>query len=189
MIPTEGSNQYYTSDGINMINVDLLNPLGYFANYVITIESPVFPSLEEAIGDEPNFTLPDFLLWCPTLAPHFVDKEDSSLYNLFMAFLAVAKMKVKWLVIQEEKTWKRLIALYIGHYMEVNIRAIKDEENRFSLVEETPKGKDGEHRHFAYQVGRELFNDFRVTVYGSQFWFEYEPYGRFVSGLWGSLLP
>lgn len=187
--PTSGSNTYYTLDGLNTINLELLNPLGYFANYAITIESPVFPSLEELIGNEPKFTLPDFLTWCPTMQDHFTDKENSSLYNLFMAFLNIAKIKVRWLVIQDEKTWKRLVALYIGHYMEVNIRAIKDEENRLSLAPEIRKGKDEEFRHLEYKVGNEVFKDFRATVYGSQFWFEYEPFGRFVGGLWGVTLP
>lgn len=185
MIPTEGCNQYYTTDGLNTINLNLLNPLGYFANYVVTIESPVFPSYEETIGQEPNFGLGDFLLWCPPFEEYFQDGKDSSLYNLFMAFLAIAKIKVRWTVIAEEKTWKRLIALYIGHYLEINIRAIKDEENKLSLSKETPGNK--ETRHLEYEVGKEVFKDFRATIYGSQFWFEYEPYGKFASGLWGTL--
>lgn len=186
--PTEGWNQYYTLDGLNTINLDLLNPLGYFANYAITIEAPTFPSLEETIGDEPNFTLADFLLWCPPFEDYFSDEESSSLYNLFMAFLAIAKYKVRWGIIQEEIIWKRLVALYIGHYMEINIRAIKDEENRLSLNAEAPKGKDGEYRHLEYVVGKELYDEFRVTIYGKQFWHEYEPFGRFVAGLWGTTI-
>mgnify|MGYP001078843448 CR=1 FL=1 len=179
--PTDGYNQYYTADGLNAINLSLLNPLGYFANYVVTIESPVFPTLEETLGDAPNFTLADFLVWCQTFQEYFQDEENSSLYNLFMAFLAIAKIKVKWEIIQEEYTWKRMIALYIGHYMEINIKAIKDEENRLSLANETST----ETRHLEYEVGGEVFKDFRATIYGTQFWYEYEPFGRFVSGLWG----
>ncbi len=183
-IPTQGLNTYYTMDGLNTINLNLLDPLGYFANYAITIESPVFETLLESLGDEPNFTLPDFLLWCPTFQDFFQDEENSSLYNLLVAFLNIAKIKVKWTLIQDEKTWKRLVALYIGHYMELNIRAIKDEENRLSLVAGTPQAK--ETRHLEYEVGNEVFKDMRATIYGSQFWFEYEPYGRFLSGFWGT---
>ena len=181
-IPTEGANVYYTLDGLNTINLDLLNPMGYFANYAITIEAPLFESLEETIGAEPNFSLPDFLLWCPTFQEHFIDEENSSLYNLFVAFLQIAKIKVKWTLIEEQYTWKRLIALYIGHYMELNIRAIKDEENKLSLVKDNPKKE--EERHLEYEVGNEVFKDFRATIYGSMFWFEYEPFGRFV--IWGT---
>ena len=187
-IPTSGSSTYYTLDGLNTINLELLNPLGYFANYAITIESPVFESLAESIGAEPKFTLPDFLEWCQPFQEFMQDEENSSLYNLFMAFLNIAKIKVRWEIIQTEYIWKRLIALYIGHYMEINIRAIKDEENRLSLVAETPQGKDGETRHLAFVVGNEVFKDFRATIYGSQFWYEYEPYGRFVGGLWGTTI-
>lgn len=185
-IPTVPNNTYYTLDGLNTINLELLNPLGYFANYAITIESPVFESMTTALGDAPKFTLPDFILWCPPFQEFMQDEESSSLYNIFMAFLNVAKMKVKWEIIQEENTWKRLIALYIGHYMEINIRAIKDEENRLSLVKETPNSK--ETRRLEYEVGNEVFKDFRATIYGSQFWHEYEPYGRFVAGLWGTTI-
>jgi hypothetical protein len=185
-IPTVGNNTYYTLDGLNTINLELLNPLGYFANYAITIESPVYESTIAAIGAEPNFTLPDFLLWCPPFQEFFQDEEDSSLYNLYAAFLNVAKIKVRWTVVQDSKTWKRLIALYIGHYMEINIRAIKDEENRLSLVADNPKKE--ETRHLEYVVGNEVFKDLRATMYGSQFWYEYEPYGRFVAGLWGTTI-
>ena len=184
-IPTENTT-YYTLDGLNTINLELLNPLGYFANYAITIESPVLESLAESIGDEPNFTLADFILWCPPFQEFMQDEENSSLYNLFMAFLNIAKIKVRWEIIQTEYTWKRLIALYIGHYMEINIRAIKDEENRLSLVAGTPGAE--ETRHLAFVVGNEVFKDFRATIYGSQFWYEYEPYGRFVGGLWGTAI-
>jgi len=185
-IPTEGNNTYYTLDGLNTINLELLNPLGYFANYAITIESPVYESTVATIGEEPSFTLADLILWCPPFQEFMQDEENSSLYNLFMAFLNVAKIKVRWTIVQDEYTWKRLIALYIGHYMEINIRAIKDEENRLSLVAETPQSK--ETRHLAYEVGNEIFKDFRTTIYGSQFWMEYEPYGRFVAGLWGTTI-
>ena len=74
-----------------------------------------------------------------------------------------------------------------GHYMEINIRAIKDEENRLSMVAEKPLGKDGEHRHLEYKVGNEVFKDFRATVYGTQFWFMFEPYFR-LSDLWGTTI-
>ena len=184
--PTEGNNTYYTLDGLNTINVDLLNPLGYFANYAVTIEAPIYESLLTSLGDAPKFTLADLILWCPPFQEFMQDEEDSSLYNLFMAFLNLAKIKVKWTVIQDENTWKRLIALYIGHYMEINIRAIKDEENRLSLVAGTPG--TSETRHLEYTVGNEVFKDLRATIYGSQFWYEYEPYGRFVAGLWGTTI-
>lgn len=180
------SNQYYTLDGLNTINLELLNPLGYFAQYAITIETPTYEDLTETLGDEPNFTLADFLLWCVPFQEYFQDEENSSLYNLFVAFMNIAKIKVRWSIIQDEKVWKRLIALYIGHYMEINIRAIKDEENRLSLDRETPNPT--ETRHLEYEVGNEVFKDFRATIYGSQFWFEYEPYGRFVGGLWGTTI-
>jgi len=186
-IPDEGNNTYYTLDGLNTINLGLLNPMGYFANYAITIESPVYESLVASIGNEPKFTLSDFLLWCPPFQEFFQDEENSSLYNLFMAFLNIAKIKVKWEIVQDKTTWKRLIALYIGHYMEINIRAIKDEENKLSLVADNDERKE-ETRHLEYVVGNEVFKDFRATIYGSQFWYEYEPYGRFVSGLWGTTI-
>jgi hypothetical protein len=183
-IPTEGST-YYTLDGLNTINLSLLNPLGYFANYAITITAPVYADLAATLGDEPNFTLADLLLWCQPFQEFMQDEESSSLYNLFMAFLNIAKIKVKWEIIQEETIWKRLIALYIGHYMEINIRAIKDEENKLSLIADNDERKE-ETRHLEYTVGSEIFKDLRATIYGSQFWYEYEPYGRFVGGLWGT---
>ena len=173
-------------DGLNTINLDLLNPLGYFANYAITIEAPTYESLATLLGNEPKFTLADFVMWCPPFQEFLQDEENSSLYNLFVAFLNIAKIKVRWEIIQEEKTWKRLVELYIGHYMEINIRAIKDEENKLSLVAD--KERKEETRHLEYVVGNEVFKDFRATIYGSQFWYEYEPFGRFVGGLWGTTI-
>ncbi len=71
--------------------------------------------------------------------------------------------------------------------MEINIRAIKDEENKLSLIADNDERKE-EVRHLEYKVGNEIFKDFRATIYGSQFWYEYEPYGRFVGGLWGTTI-
>ena len=186
-IPTDGSNTYYTLDGLNTINLEVLNPLGYFANYAITIEAPLYESLADLIGNEPKFTIADLILWCPPFQELLQDEESSSLYNLFMAFLNIAKIKVRWTIIQDETTWKRLIALYIGHYLEINIRAIKDAENKLSLMPNND-GRKEETRHLEYVVGNELFKELRATIYGSQFWYEYEPYGRFVGGLWGTTI-
>ena len=72
--PTEGNNTYYTLDGLNTINLELLNPLGYFANYAITIEAPVFESLLETLGDAPNFTIADLVLWCPPFQEFLQDE-------------------------------------------------------------------------------------------------------------------
>jgi len=180
LIPMEGANTFYTMDGFNSLYLNVLNPFGVFANWAITIDYPTFPTFAESVGDEPDFLLKDFLGWCYPLSPYFNEGEDSVFYGLFILLRDIAKLRVRWTLIQEKPIWKRLIALYIGHYMEININAMKDEANRLST---SPYIKEKDY-HLEYTVGNEVYDEMKATIYGKQFWFEYVPYTRL--GVWGT---
>ena len=175
MIPHQRSNSYYTSDGLNTIYLNTLNPLGVMANFVVTIEAPTFPSIDPEIEEEPTYSLGDFLIWAPMLEEYLRDKEDSAFFNYFMAMSAIAKTRVRWSVIQEKHIWKRLISYYIAHHMEVFINQLKDEANRMSL-----HGYDKEKDYkLEFEVGNEVYDELKTTTWGRIFWQEWQPYGRF----------
>lgn len=175
MIPIDGYNTYYSLDGYNTLMLDVINPFGYFYNFAVTIEAPTFPSLDPDIEEEPNFELSDFLLWCLPMREYLEDGESSTFYPLYQALLVLAKTRVRWLLIYEEVIWKRLVSLYIAHYLEININAMKDEANRMSL---NGYEKDKDYK-YEFEVGGEVFKDLQTTLWGRQFYFEFKPYAKF----------
>jgi len=178
-IPIEGYDTYYTAEGLNSITLDILNPMGVLANYAVTIEYPVFPSYADETDDQPTFTLADFLIWVRPMTEYLADGEDSSLYSVYALLVEIAKERILWSLVYNEKAWKQLVALYVGHYMELMINSIKDEANHMSL---NPFDKEKDY-HYETTVGNEVFEDFKTTLYGKMFWFLYVPYGRFLH--WG----
>ena len=179
-IPISGYNTYYTSEGFNTIMMDVINPLGIFANYQVTITYPVFPSYDEDIEDEPTYELADFLKWCRPLS-EFLNDENSSLYPLYENLVEVGKLRVRWVLIQDSAIWKQLLSLYVGHYMQEFILAMKDEANRMSLSG-FEKEKD---YHYEMTIGNKVYDGIQSTIYGRMFWLMAKPYYQF--DIWGCL--
>ncbi len=179
MIPFESSPLVAYGNSLNELMINMLDPMGYFANFAVQVIAPLFPSVPTIIPDEPDFELSDFLVWVRPLKEYLDDGEDSSFYPLYLVLSTLAKERIRWTYIQNEIIWKRLIALYVAHYMELTINSWKDEANRMSL---NPYQKEKDYK-YTLEVGGQAFEDFKETQWGRQFWFEYRPYGQFV--IWG----
>ena len=182
-IPYSGFNSYYTNEGMNSLLLNIIDPLGYFANFVVTIESPVFPSVSTVEEEQPDYLLSDFLLWCRPLKEYLKD-EESSFYPLFIALSELAKERIRFTNVKSGTIWKRLVSMYVAHYMELTIQSWKDEANRLSL---NPYDKEKDYK-YDMVLGNTVFEEFKTTSWGRQFWHEYKPYGVFADGVWGVTL-
>jgi hypothetical protein len=147
----------------------------------VEIVSPLFPTYEDDLEDEPDYDLDDFLVWGKAFAEYLNEGTDSSLYPLFYALTILAKLRVRWTLVGQEDIWKQMISLYIAHYLELNIDLLKDEANRVSM---NAYEKDKDHK-FEMEVGGQVFEDFKTTKYGKIFWFLWKPYGQM--NIWGCL--
>lgn len=173
-IPFENSPYVAYSPSMNELYLDLVNPFSYMSTLAVEIVSPLFESLEDELGDQPEFTMDDFLVWGKAFEPFLEDGTDSALYPLYYALSELAKVRVRWLLIGEEKIWKQLISLYVAHYLELHLAILKDEANRLSM---NPYEKDKDYK-YTMEVGGQTFEDFKETRYGRMFFFIYAPYGR-----------
>jgi hypothetical protein len=51
MIPFENYNTVITGNSLNEIMIDIINPLGYLANFAVQVIAPTFPSIP-AVDEE-----------------------------------------------------------------------------------------------------------------------------------------
>jgi hypothetical protein len=175
MIPHENNPYVAYSQSGNELFVDILNPYGYMSNFAVQVITPLLPSYPTPLPNEPTFALGDFLVWARPLKEFLDEGNDSIFTNLYNVLVSLAKVRVRWNLIQEEHIWKRLIALYIAHYMQLTIKAWKDEQNNMSLNEENTEKK----QTYILNVGNSNYEDFDSTIYGKQFWHEYKSFGQF----------
>lgn len=180
-IPMQSNPYVQFGNSANEMFLELLNPFSYSSTLAIQIVSPLFPTYDDTLGDEPEYGLDDFLVWGKAFEEYLSEGEDSFLYPLFYALTILAKLRVRWTIIGEENIWKQMVSLYIAHYLELNIDLLKDEANRISL---NAYEKDKDHK-FEMEVGGKVFEDFKTTKYGRIFWFLWSPYGRMQ--IWGVL--
>lgn len=177
-IPFESNSTYYT-DSKNQALFELVNPFSDMSLFAIQITYPVLPTIDETEFDEnPTFEVSDFLVWAKAFKEHLVE-TDSFLYPMFDGMKQIATNVVHYALIKDEHQWRQLVSLYIAHYLEVLITAMKDEGNHVSLNEYS-KEKDN---HLEMAVGNMTFEEFKSTIYGRMFWHLYKPFGQFA--FWG----
>jgi len=124
--------------------------------------------------------LSDFLLWARPFKEYLEEGQDSSFYPLWLVLKELARTKVRWSVIQEEKQWKMLLSHFIGHYMQITLDNWKDEGNEQSL---NPENKDKKQK-VEIVVSDLVENEYMKTHYGRVFWHLYKDFG-FYSMVWG----
>lgn len=181
MIPFENYNQVITGNSLNEIMIDVINPMGYLANFAVQVIAPTFPSIPEVVEEEPTYTLNDFLIWARPFKEYLEEGTDSAFYPLWLVLLTLAKTKVRWSVIQEQNQWKRLLSLFIGHHMQRTLEIWKDEENRQSL---NPVESDKD-KKIELVINDPVLDEYMTTKYGKMFWAEYKMFGLYADALWG----
>jgi hypothetical protein len=173
--PFENNPYVSYSNSTNELFLDLINPFGYMYNFAVQIVSPLLPSFSEPLEEQPEYTLQHFLVWGRPFEQFLQDGVNSALYPMFYALTELAKVRIRWTLIGNEIIWKQLVSFYIAHYLEINLKILKDEANRLSM-EAYDKDKDYK---YTMEVGGQVFEDFKETQYGRMFWHIYKPYGQF----------
>jgi hypothetical protein len=181
MIPFENYNTVITGNSLNEIMIDIINPLGYLANFAVQVIAPTFPSIPAVDEEEPAYGLSDFLLWARPFKDYLEEGQDSSFYPLWLVLNELAKTKVRWRVIQEPHQWKRLVSLFVAHYMQKTLETWKDETNAQSL-NPIDKEKNGK---IELVVNDPVVDEYMTTKYGKMFWAEYKMFGNFADNIWG----
>lgn len=181
MIPFENYNQVITGNNLNELFIDIINPYGFMTNFAVQVIAPTYPSIPTVDPEEPAYALSDFLIWARPFKEYLNEGTDSAFYPLWLVMLELGKTKVRWSVVQEATIWKRLLSLYIAHYMELTLQTWKDESNKNSLNPE-----DADKKVKVELVVNDLVaNEYMKTIYGQMFWHEYKEFGRFADGIWG----
>ena len=172
----DGYNKFLIYSTPNQFAMNFLNPFHPMARMVVKIEFPILPNMndKDAWKDIPLFTLDDFLGYCQPFEP-LLEDEDSFLYHAFLLYRALAINNVQYGNVKDEINWKYLVAMYIGHYLELHIEDLKDKNNRYSLNEET-----NEKTYKVEELAMMSKNEFMRTSYGIHFWEKYKIIGSFV---------
>lgn len=170
-------NSYKMFSTLNQFSINFMNPFHPMVTMVVTIEYPVLPDPDNAETEWdtiPLFTINDFLGYCQPFEP-LLEDENSFLYNAFLLYRALAINNIQYGNIKDEINWKYLVAMYIGHYLDMHIDNLKDIDNRYSL-NQSPK----EQRYKVEELRMMSQNEFDVTPYGRLFWSKYKVYGNMI---------
>lgn len=181
MIPFENHNQVITGNSFNELFIDIINPYGFMTNFAVQIIAPTFPSIPTIDPQEPAYGLNDFLLWARPFKEYLEQDEDSAFYPLWLVLFELGKTKVRFSIIQEPNQWKRLLSLFVAHYMQKTLQTWKDEANEQSL---NPLDKE-KHQKIELVVNDLIENEYLTTLYGKMFWNEYKMFGQFADNIWG----
>lgn len=181
MIPFANYNQVITGNSLNELFIDIINPYGFMTNFAVQIIAPTFPSIPVVDPEEPEYGLQDFLIWARPFKEYLNEGADSAFYPLWLVLLELGKTKVRWSVIQEPNQWKRLLSLFIAHYMENTLQTWKDEANKQSL---NPENSDAKIK-VEMVINDPVANEYMKTMYGQMFWHEYKMFGLFADNIWG----
>lgn len=173
------SNSVYALDSVNQYEYSAFNPYGLY-HYTIQIISPVLEDIEEDEIEAPKVTFQDFLDWCGTFVD--IQNEEHTLYRLTVLLLDIAKDYIDVEFIGEA-SYKRAVCYYVGHYLEMHLKMLKDEAGSTSF---NPENKD---KVIKLEPPMGSKEDFRQTVAGHLFWSIYGNIARFAGtdeySIWG----
>lgn len=177
------NNNTFPIDSFNTFTLSLFNPFGLY-HYTATIISPVFPEGQGSDIVAPTVTTQDVMVWCGQFFD--IDDVNTTLNPLAEALIDIASDYID-VVFIGEKSYKRVVALYVGHYLEMHLRALKDEANRASFnAEDADKVKE-----IKMDLPANSKEFFKETISGRLFWDIYGGIQRFAGdrehSIWGGI--
>lgn len=161
--PSYGGNTF-PIESVNQFTLNALNPYSLY-HYTVTIISPIFPQGESPKIEVPTITVSDFKFWCGSFFD--VDDPDNTLYPLANALIGIAKQYIDIELFGDEdnySAYKRVVSLYVGHYLELHLEMLKDERNRHNMTPENQNIK------IEIEIPSGSKTDFMRTSCGSMLW-------------------
>jgi hypothetical protein len=76
--------------------------------------------------------------------------------------------------------FKRVVSYYVAHYLELHIKALKDEENKMSLNPQTKSAEEVEVKKI--EMVDTTFGNYKQTIWGQMFWTIYGQNAKFNIG-------
>lgn len=136
-----------------------------FSNNKEAIFRYFYPKREK-IEELPEISINEVFKLMPQMRETLDELE--SIYPMFEFLLEISKQMVDYSVINNEKIWKYLVILHTAHNIVMNIRALKDEANLFSLNNEVGEKNFYFNDMKALKEGGEM-DSFNLTYYGRTF--------------------
>jgi hypothetical protein len=148
-------------------------------NYRVEVISPVEPEVTTTTTI-PTVTLADVKKWVNSFEG-LIDDENSRLFPLFILLRDIAKDFIVYNLCDNKNQYIRIVSYYIAHNMELHIKALKDQENRMSMVaEQKDEAKDME--EFKITLVDNHYGNYKQTIWGQMFWTLYGHLSKFNIG-------
>lgn len=179
MIFPKGYSYYIDSE--NMYHLQAIFPYAPY-NYRVEIISPVYElEVNKDIKKLPEVSVVDIKSWLLSLNEYLGD-ENGLLFNVANMLIQVAKQSISYEFCGSDEQYKRVIALYVGHYLDFHFKDVKDEEHNMSFQ---PKLKDETETDEIkkLKINYDSFiGEYKNTIYGRQFWTIYGQHAKFLLG-------
>lgn len=193
LAPYDTRSKIYVGSSVNQQFLNLLNPYHHFSwsKVTINVEKPVFPTFDEMYRgtnmtkeEYDNLTYYDLNIFTQGWGmawKELIECEESILYPMFLDLVNEAKSYIRFNWINDYNKWKKLVSLYIAHYMEIFVETLKDEHNDRSFNARVTD----ENEHRKIEIAQKLMEDFDTTIYGRLFKQEYIRTVKYINPMWG----
>lgn len=168
--------EYYI-DSANMYHVYAIVPYSFY-QYRVEVLYPVSENTLPVEAVRPQVTLVDFRQWVQS-ADMLVRDENDIMYQVAKLLIEIARGIIEFDEYENKQMFVRAVCYYVAHYLELHIKALKDEENRMSLnVQNKPETQDSDQTKQISLVDNH-YGDFKKTLWGQMFWAIYGHNAKF----------
>lgn len=174
-LPYEGYSYYIDSD--NFYHFNVVVPYSPY-NYRVEVLSPVLPVTETTII-LPKLTVGDFRAWVQSAEP-LIEDENDSMYQIYNLLVEIARQAIAYELCGSDTMFKRVVSYYVAHYLELHLKALKDEENKMSLNAQTKSPDEVEVKKI--EIVDTTFGNYKQTIWGQMFWTIYGQNAKFNIG-------
>lgn len=165
------------SGGVNEFLIGGFDPFNPLFNMVVTIHSPILPSVDSNIivKPKPELTINDILALMPEFKELVYENEDIGV--IFDFFFQFAYEVVDFEVINESiRLFKLLVAYHVGHHTEMHLKSFKDKFNNISANNEIDTNKEIHLEEITKLIYKGEIDEYMTTWYGRQFVKMYQPF-------------
>lgn len=170
----------YFIDNENIYHFQALVPYSSY-NYRVEVLFPVYMKVPKPHKPLPIITVADVKEWIMSI-DELVNDENDRLYNLVRMLIVIAKETIAYDLCGSDESYKRVVAYYVGHYLQMHLDEMKDEENRMSLVHSVKNDSENDEMKkvkFEYDLN---MGDYKKTMLGRMFWTIYGQHAKFLVG-------